>query len=153
VTDQTTLELRKTATVSQTPAEAFALFTEHMAVWWPLASHSVGLDQATSVEVEPGVGGRIIETLRDGTTSVWGTIDVWEPPARIRFSWHPGTPEAEATSVEVLFHASGAATTVELIHTGWDRRSDAAAMRRQYDSGWDYVFGLFAAAGEGSLVA
>jgi hypothetical protein len=152
VTDQTALELRKTATVSQTPAEAFALFTEQMAAWWPMASHSVGLDQATSVKVEPGVGGRIIETLRDGATSVWGTIDVWEPPAKLRFSWHPGTSEDEATTVEVLFHESGAATTVELIHTGWERRPNGAAMLEQYDSGWDYVFGLYAAAGEGSLV-
>lgn len=144
-------ELRKTATVQLTPEEAFGLFTEHMADWWPLATHSVGLEKATGVDFEPGVGGRIVERTVDGTASIWGTVEVWEPPARIGFTWHPGTPVDEATRVEVRFHATGSGTTVELIHTGWDARPDSVEARAQYDHGWELVFGRFAAAGDGEL--
>jgi hypothetical protein len=144
-------ELRKTATVRLAPGEAFELFTEHMAAWWPLATHSVGLEKATGVEFEPGVGGQIVETSLGGSTSIWGTVEVWEPPARLGFTWHPGTPVEEATRVEVRFHATGSGTTVELIHTGWDARPDGMEARAQYDPGWDFVFGRYAEAGDGGL--
>jgi len=143
--------LIKTASVQVRPAEAFDLFTRNMGIWWPLATHSVGLERATGVEIEPGVGGNIVETIADGSTSTWGTVDVWEPPNRLRFSWHPGTPPEEATQVEVFFHQAGSGTTVELIHTGWDRRPDGAAARSEYDPGWDFVLGLYAEAGAGRL--
>lgn len=138
--------LIKTARVGLPPTEAFDLFTARMSVWWPLATHSVGLDRATDVAVEPRVGGSIVETIADGSTSVWGTIEVWDPPNRLRFTWHPGTPPGEATLVEVRFRDADTGTTVELIHTGWERRPDGAAARAQYDPGWDFVFGLYAAA-------
>lgn len=141
----------KTAAVSLAPAEAFDLFTKDMGAWWPLATHSVGLERATGVEVEPAVGGNITESIADGSTRSWGTIDVWEPPNRLRFSWHPGTTPENATLVEVLFHETDSGSTVELIHTGWDRRPDGAAARAQYDPGWDFVFGLYAESGAGQL--
>lgn len=141
-----TTELRKTARVNLDPAAAFRLFTEGIGEWWPLDSHSVGRGQATSVECEPRVGGRIIETMAGGGQAVWGTILVWEPGARLRFTWHPGTPESEATEVEVRFDASAEGTLVELVHTGWDRRAgDGGAVRANYDRGWDHVLGRLAA--------
>lgn len=143
--------LVKTANVGLAPAEAFDLFTSRMGEWWPLTTHSVGLERATDVVVEPGVGGRIIETIADGSTSVWGTLEVWDPPNSLEFTWHPGTDPAEATLVEVRFLAAGFGTKVELIHTGWDRRSDGAGARAQYDPGWDLVFGLYAGSGGGDL--
>jgi uncharacterized protein YndB with AHSA1/START domain len=144
--------LRKRAVVRVPPDTAFALFTEHLGAWWPLDTHSVGLDDAVGVVFEPGVGGRIVEAIAGGATSVWGTVDVWEPPARVRFSWHPGTPPDEATQVEVTFAESAdGGTLVELVHSGWDRRPDGAAARASYGPGWDFVFGRFAAAGQGSL--
>jgi hypothetical protein len=145
------LDLHKRAKISPPPTEAFELFTKHMAAWWPLATFSVGMEQATSVEVEPGVGGRIVETMADGSTSVWGTVELWKPPDRIRFTWHPGTPAEEATRVEVTFRQAGSGTIVELIHSGWENRPDGAAASAQYDSGWDLVFGRYAEAGLGQL--
>jgi hypothetical protein len=38
---------------------AFELFTAGIGEWWPLATHSVGQDQATSVVFGEGVGGNI----------------------------------------------------------------------------------------------
>ncbi|AEG43561.1 SRPBCC domain-containing protein [Isoptericola variabilis] len=103
------------------------------------------LRKTVTVGVEPGVGGRIVETLADGSTEVWGTIEAWEPPARVRFTWHPGTPPAEATLVEVTFRAAPGGTAVELVHTGWDRRPDGGDARGRYDSGWDLVLRGYAA--------
>ena len=145
-------ELRKTARVNRPPSVAFELFTEGIGAWWPLDTHSVGLERAAAVECEPHVGGQIIETLQNGDRAVWGTILDWEPAHRVRFTWHPGTPASEATEVEVRFQQDGDGTLVELIHTGWDRRPSGATARTNYDRGWDLVFGRYAAAGDGRLV-
>lgn len=146
-------ELRKLAKVNLAPAAAFELFTEGIGKWWPLDTHSVGRERSLSVECEPLVGGQIIETLGDGERTVWGTILAWDPPTVVRFTWHPGTPESEATEVEVRFHGEADGTLVELVHTGWERRLDAAVARANYDGGWDLVFGRYAVTGSGVLVS
>jgi hypothetical protein len=66
--------LRKSVTVPVAPQRAFELFTAHVHEWWPLATHSVGAEEAAGVVFGEGVGGIIVETLADGTTSVWGTV-------------------------------------------------------------------------------
>jgi hypothetical protein len=149
---ETTAALRKTAHVRQPPDIAFELFTDRMAEWWPLDTHSVGRADARTVRVEHGVGGRIVETMAGGATALWGTVQAWDPPARVRFTWHPGAPPEEATEVEISFVATAEGTTVELVHTGWDRRPDGADARRNYLRGWDLVFGAYATAGSGALV-
>lgn len=137
----TTAPLHKTTTVPASPERAFELFTAHIGAWWPLATHSVGEESATAVVMDCHVGGHINETYGDGQTSVWGTILAWEPPHRVRFSWHPGYAEDEATEVEVRFTPVGEQTRVELIHRGWEAR---AAARAGYDTGWEYVLARFA---------
>jgi uncharacterized protein YndB with AHSA1/START domain len=137
--------LRKSVTVPAAPPRAFDIFTTHLREWWPLATHSVGAEQAVDVVFGEGVGGKITETLADGTTSVWGTVTTWEPPHRVDFTWHAGTPEAEATQVEVTFTQDGpGSTVVQLVHSGWERRPDGASAREGYDSGWEPVIGRFA---------
>lgn len=133
--------LIKTVRVQAGPDRAFALFTTRMGEWWPLATHSVGATDAIDVTLEGRVGGEIVETLRDNSTSVWGTVTKWDPPAVVAFTWHPGRTASQATQVEVSFTADGTGTRVELVHTGWEAR-DAAA-RNSYDSGWDFVLGCF----------
>lgn len=133
-------DLRKVVTVPTTPERAFELFTQGIHEWWPLPTHSVGEDDAAGVVFGQGVGGVIVETLADGSKAVWGTVTRWEPPHRVIFTWHPGKPETQAGSVEVTFTAlSSGATVVELVHGGWDRRSDGARARINYDTGWDPV--------------
>jgi uncharacterized protein YndB with AHSA1/START domain len=135
--------LRKTVTVPQEPADAFALFVDDIGTWWPLRTHSVGLDDATGVVFEHGEGGRIVESI-GGDTAVWGTVTVWDPPARVRFTWHPGRSADEATDVEVTFRPVAAGTEVELVHTGWNRRADGPEARAGYETGWDLVLGRYA---------
>jgi uncharacterized protein YndB with AHSA1/START domain len=139
--------IRKSVTVPASPQRAFELFTAHMHEWWPLATHSVGTEHAVGLTFGEGAGAAIVETVADGTTSVWGVITHWEPPYRVAFTWHPGTPETEATRVDVTFTPSGlGSTVVRLIHSGWERRADGAAARANYDSGWEPVISAFAAA-------
>jgi uncharacterized protein YndB with AHSA1/START domain len=139
--------VRKTVTVPAAQQRAFELFTAHIREWWPLHTHSVGIEHAVGIEFGEGVGGAIFETLADGTTSVWGTVTRWEPPQRVAFTWHAGTPEAEASHVEVTFTQAGpSSTVVRLVHSGWERRPDGAAARESYDSGWDPVISRFAEA-------
>ena len=137
-------DLRKVVTVAATPDRAFELFTRGIHEWWPLPTHSVGEEHAAGVIFGKGVGGVIVETLADGSTSVWGTVTRWEPPFRVTFTWHPGNPEAEAGTVEVTFTADkSGGTVVELVHSGWDRRPDGARARANYDTGWDTVISNF----------
>lgn len=139
--------VRKSVTVPATPDRAFELFTARFGDWWPLATHSVGIDSAVAVSFGAGIGGIIVETLADGTSTIWGTVTSWDPPDQVAFSWHAGTPEAEASLVEVTFTPAGPASTlVELVHTGWENRPDGAIARAGYETGWDKVIDQYARA-------
>ena len=122
------------------PERAFAYFTRDVGRWWPLASHSVGREKAKDVRFEPGVGGRLVETLADGSTSAWGTVEAWHPGERLRFTWHPGRSPATAQWVEVTFAAHPSGTRVTLTHGGWGNLGeDAHATRGNYVPGWQLV--------------
>ena len=137
--------LVKRLTVPCTTQRAFDIFTDQIAAWWPLPTHSVGGDHAVSVRLEGQVGGQIVETIDDGRTAVWGTVTTWDPPSRLAFTWHPGQPPQEATSVEVTFEPDGPSTLVTLTHDGWANRPDGQTARQAYDTGWDTVLGGFVA--------
>lgn len=137
--------VRKSVTVPASAERAFELFTARIHEWWPLVTHSVGGEQAAGLVFGAGVGGIILETLADGTTSAWGTVTRWEPPHLVAYTWHAGTPEAEAGLVEVTFTSAGpGSTVVQLIHSGWENRPDGPAARASYESGWDTVIGSYA---------
>jgi uncharacterized protein YndB with AHSA1/START domain len=91
--------------------------------------------------MDPREGGLIVEHGHDGERYVWGTIVVWDPPRRVAFTWHPGSDEHLAQTVEVTFAAAEAGTEVVLTHSGWERLAEqAAAVRAGYDNGWESVF-------------
>lgn len=137
--------VRKVVTVKATVDRAFRRFTAEIASWWPLASHSVGGANAETVIMEGRVGGRILERIRGGPESVWGTITTWNPPHRVAFTWHPGDDPAKAQDVDVRFVQVGDRTRVELEHTGFERLGEAARKARKgYPIGWAYVLGLYA---------
>lgn len=131
--------LTKSVRVAATPARAFELFTARLGAWWPLATHSVGGTTSRGVVMECRAGGRLVETLADGGTTLWGEVTEWDPPREVAFTWHPGTPAEEATKVALSFAAEGTGTVVTLLHTGWDARPDGAEARVAYDSGWDVI--------------
>src|ERR1700690_2329500 len=87
---ETVAPVMRTITVECSPEDAFRIFTERIADWWPLRTHSVYHKDAETVLIEPAVGGRILERSRSGEESSWGEILVWEPPHRLACTWHPG---------------------------------------------------------------
>lgn len=139
--------IRKSVTVDASVERAFEIFTEGIATWWPLRTHSVGRERSETVVMEGRAGGRLYERLTDGEEALWGTILVWEPPHRLVFSWHPGRSEDTSQEVELRFTSEGAGARIELEHRGWERLGERAAeVRPQYDEGWNGVLGLYAQA-------
>lgn len=126
-------------------AEAFAIFTERMGEWWPLAALSVGMADSAGVSVDGRQGGTVTERLRDGSEADWGTLLVWEPPARLVMTWHPGHGEDDATEVEVRFDDAGEGTRVVVEHSRWDRHPNGAALRTAYLQGRQPVLAAYAA--------
>jgi uncharacterized protein YndB with AHSA1/START domain/uncharacterized protein YciI len=117
---------------------AFAVFTDEIGAWWPVElGHSVyGAGAAVHVRA-----GQVVETSSDGQDeSVWGTILDWDPPRRLRMTWHPGRGPEVVTEVEVRFEpVAGDQTLVTLEHRGWERLADPLRARRGYNEGWPTV--------------
>ena len=135
--------IHKTVHVPLPPDKAFDLFTEDMASWWPLDSHSLSARDgkpAADVVVEPHEGGRILETHPDGRTDPWATVTAWEPGAKLALDWYVGRDPAEATQITVVFTADGPGTRVDLTHAGFEMLASAATETMLgYRSGWDHV--------------
>lgn len=117
--------------------QAFALWTERIATWWP-ADHTASGEDSASVVLEPRLGGRLYERTSEGVEIPWGEITLWEPPRRLGYLWHLRTDRADATDVEVTFSARpGGATRVEVEHRGWERLGDGGeAWRARNERGW-----------------
>lgn len=123
---------------------AFALFTQGLARWWPMASHSCSGDRAAGVTLEPWVGGRVTERTPAGADHLWGTLTTWDPPHRLAMHWHPGQPADQATRLTVRFVARDGGCEVHVRHDGWTARGpDAARVRDGYDRGWPAVLRRF----------
>ena len=123
------------------PVEAaFRLFTQETNRWWPLATHSVFGKEAAGCHLEGRVGGRFYEIHQDGRQSDWGQVLVWEPPARMALTFHPGRAPDQATELEITFQTESKGTRLTLIHRGWERCAPEVRARRDgYERGWDHV--------------
>jgi uncharacterized protein YndB with AHSA1/START domain len=133
----------KSLVVARAQADAFRLYTAEIAKWWPTATHSLGQGKVADVTLEPRTGGRVFERWQDGTEALWGTVLAWEPPHRLVHTWHVSTDPSHASEVELRFVALGPQRTrVTLEHRHWERMSGegAAAVRENYNNGWEAVF-------------
>lgn len=127
--------VRKSVRVSASVERSFAVFVGQMETWWP-ATHHIGVQPFEAIFVEPRVGGRWYERDTDGKQCDWGTVLAWDPPHRVRFSWHVGpkrdSPEwgydsdiSRASEVEIRFKDEGQGTTlVELEHSHLERHGE-----------------------------
>ena len=134
--------IHKTLNVPLSPKEAFALFTENLADWWPTESHSLSAGDGEipkDVTVDPREGGYITETKHDGEKGRWGTITEWNPGQSFGVSWYVGRSEDQSTDLSVVFIPTDTGTRVELTHGGFERLQETA-MHQQYQTGWDLVF-------------
>lgn len=125
---------------------AFRLWTEQTASWWP-AGHSLSGDPKTEVIIEGKVGGRFYERASNGVEYEWGSVEIWEPPHRLAFSWYLGSNRELPTRVTVQFVSlADNQTRLELEHRGpeligqlwWSRK-------RIFDTAWDKVLANFVA--------
>jgi uncharacterized protein YndB with AHSA1/START domain len=134
------LPVTKSFVVQLPIAAAFRLFTAEIGRWWPLSTHSVFGNAATTCVIEEQVGGRIYEVDADGNRAEWGRILAWDPPARFVCSWYPGRDSDTGQELEVAFQAEADGTHVTLVHTGWERLGAMGpAARTRYEQGWNSV--------------
>ncbi len=128
---------------------AFQRFTEEIAEWWPLETHSMGQEKAATVVFETREGGRVYERSTDGAETPWGTVLAWDPPHRFVMSWHPGREPSTAQELEVAFQPSEGGTRVVVTHTGWEKLgAEGATMRANYSQGWVVVLDRYRGAAE-----
>jgi uncharacterized protein YndB with AHSA1/START domain len=137
--------IRRSISVSWDPETAFKRFTAEFASWWPTKTHSIGGERLKEVVFEQHTGGRIYEEHQDGRRFQWGEVVLWEPPHRLKFTWHPSRDPATAQEVEVKFVSENEGTRLELTSTGWENWGKGARRaRRGYDLGWKYVLNVWA---------
>jgi uncharacterized protein YndB with AHSA1/START domain len=151
--------IRRSVMVTCSVKKAFEVFTEGMGMWWPVRELSRAADRDEAevkterVVVEPWEGGRIYETMSDGSEGSWGTILTWVPPHRLVMAWKPNLTALPPTEVEIQFiEQDDGRTRVDLEHRGWERLGDLGRTGRDgYAGGWALVFEeRFAAAANGA---
>ena len=122
--------------VGCSPEHAFDVWARRTSQWWPRA-HSRSGDPDSTITFEGRAGGRIYERASDGAEHEWGEVLEWEPPGRLRYLWHIYGERSMATEVEITFAPAGDATTVRIVHSGFERLGEeGAALRERNVKGW-----------------
>lgn len=136
----------RSVSVSWDQAAAFQRFTAGFADWWPWRTHSIGgVERLQRIVFECRAGGLIFEEHKDGRRFQWGKVLEWEPPRRVKFTWHPSRDAATAQQVELVFHPEGSGTRLELVSSDWEKWGEGAkGARRGYDMGWWQVLNVWA---------
>ena len=78
--------VRITMDVEASRERAFDTFTRDIASWWPDSHHLVS-GEVVMMSFEPRSGGQIVERNAAGEECRWARVLVWEPPARVVFTW------------------------------------------------------------------
>ena len=126
-------------------ADAYDVFVNRTASWWPLDKHSASAGQgqtARNLTIEPRVGGAVYETMFDGSHDAWGKVLECQPGRRFVMTWHPGNNKDAPTEVSVDFvDLPEGGARVTLTHSGWEAFGNRAEdMRKGYNDGWVRVF-------------
>jgi hypothetical protein len=142
------LVVRHEVVVGTEPASAFAVFTDRMSEWWPLDALPVRSEggrlafeaSGSEPEAAPTV---LVERHAGRPEAVWADVVEWDPPRRLRLTWHPGADGEEATDLTVAFGAEGNATRVALEQTGWEVGPDPEEQVATYEAAWPQILGSF----------
>jgi uncharacterized protein YndB with AHSA1/START domain len=135
-TEAMDLSVRKSVTVQTDVEHAFRVFTDEIASWWPVETHSI--HKVVTPVLEGRAGGRFYERTEDGREEHWAKVLEWEAPHRLVLEWQVN-PERPPSEVEVIFTAEGEVTRVDLEHRGFEDEE----MQGSYDDGWGVVLGRF----------
>jgi DNA-binding transcriptional ArsR family regulator len=128
--------------VRLTPAEAWHLFTEDLALWWPVARESQSAREAgalpQAVVLDARQGGLWREVTFDGREAVWGRVRGAREASKLEVEWSLAD---DPSRVVVAFAREAGGCRVTLTHD-----SDEAAPM------WEHAFGeRYAAAAQSSL--
>jgi uncharacterized protein YndB with AHSA1/START domain len=96
-------------------------------------------------ELDPIPGGKLVLDING--VPIRGEYVVVDPPRRVVFTWGAAGSETIApgsTTVEILLHADGDGTRLELAHRGLPPEEQA-----QHDTGWTHFLDRLAVAGAG----
>jgi uncharacterized protein YndB with AHSA1/START domain len=120
--------------VAAPPRRAFDVFVHEIGAWWqPNTLFRFAQGSPGRLAFEPRLGGRFTETLPSGEVFEIGRITVWEPAARLGFSWRQASfAPSETTEVEVRFEAVGGETRVTVEHRGWESVPDEHVARHGF---------------------
>lgn len=123
--------------VAAPPERAFTVFTREIGLWWQANDvFAFTRGQPGKLAFEPGEGGRLTETKADGSVFEIGRITVWEPGARLAFTWRQASFEdGQETWVDVTFAAVGDETRVTVEHHGWDSVPQPHVARHGFPDG------------------
>ncbi len=137
--------IKRSVSVSWDQETAFKRFTAEFGSWWPSQTHSIGGERLKQLVFEQRLGGRIYEEHHDGRRFQWGQVVLWEPPKRVKFTWHPSRDPSTSQEVDIEFQIEGKGTRLELTSTGWERWGRKAhRARKGYNVGWGYVLNVWA---------
>ena len=129
--------IRRQVVVTATLEVAFDVFTGEIGAWWPVGAGFSVFGEGADVTFRDG---SLVERGPAGGESVWGRVLDWEPPRRLRMTWHPGSDPGKASEVEASFApVNDAQTLVTVEHRGWERFADPVTARHEYDQGWPEV--------------
>jgi Activator of Hsp90 ATPase homolog 1-like protein len=146
------LSVHKSIEVRASVEQAFLAFTQQMHRWWP-KDHHIGSQPFVQIVCEPRNTGRWYEVSADGSECQWGTVLLWEPPIRVRLSWHLDgdfrfDPDPQrASEVEVTFTSIvGGRTRLDLEHRHMERHGPSGERLRDAvddPNGWTLVLGQY----------
>jgi hypothetical protein len=128
--------------VAVEPMTAFKIFTEEIDRWWQRGPITWNNPQrAVGVRFEPGVGGRWLEVYDEATGEGFemGRITVWEPGARLVFTYFDAGHDIDGTEVEISFEPVVAGTRVTVEHRRWDMADPDAAARKIITKRWGWA--------------
>lgn len=120
-------------------SRAFMGFTDHAHLWWPMETHSV-YGSGSYVEFEENL---ILESAEDGRSTIWGTIDDWQPPLSFHASWYPGSTALWSTELRVVFRGVAEGAEVRVVHDGWEGAEDPSGTRTAWEKDWPEVLGRY----------
>jgi uncharacterized protein YndB with AHSA1/START domain len=126
----------------------FNIYVDRIDEWWPRQktyrySFAPATTEPDRILFEPREGGRLYERFADGSEYTIGSIEVYDPPSEIVYTWQ--APEWPAPStIRVRFLDSGDATTVIVEHSGLPDDETASG----YAVGTAEILSVFAAFAE-----
>lgn len=144
--------MEHSVTVPLTAAQAYVLFTEHLARWWP-REYTWGQGALQTIGIEPRLDGLCSEYGPHGFRSDWGRVLVWEPPQRLALAWQisprrePEPDPDRASTLGVRFdEQEPGRTVIRLTHRDFERHGSGAEEYRAAlaaPAGWPYILQRF----------